>query len=76
MTPQEIDRIENAIRHIQTAADVDPWAAEIAVECMKKQIPQKPKSVFCPQCGEEFADDDYLSSDYCQNCGQRISWEE
>jgi len=42
MTPQEIDRIENAIRHIQTAADVDPWAAEIAVEAMRKQIPMKP----------------------------------
>ena len=39
MKPQEIDRIENAIRHIQTAADVDEWAAEIAVEAMRKQIP-------------------------------------
>jgi formate dehydrogenase maturation protein FdhE len=42
MTPQEKEHIENAIRHIQTATDVDPWAAGIAVECMKKQIPQKP----------------------------------
>lgn len=32
MTQQEIDRIENAIRHIQTATDVDPWAVEIAAE--------------------------------------------
>ena len=38
MTPQEIDRIENAIRHIQTSTDIDPWAAEIAVEAMRKQI--------------------------------------
>ena len=42
MTQQEIDRIKNAIRHIQTATDVDPWAAEIAVDAMRKQIPQKP----------------------------------
>ena len=42
MTAQEIDRIQNAIRHIQTAVDVDPWAAEIAVESMQKQIPEKP----------------------------------
>ena len=42
MTTQEIDRIENAIRQIQTATDVDPWAAEIAVEAMRKQIPHKP----------------------------------
>ena len=35
MTAQEKDRIECAIRHIQTAVDVDPWAVEIAVEAMK-----------------------------------------
>ena len=63
MTPQEIDRIENAIRHIQTAADVDPWACKIAVEAMKKQIPVKPIRIdknnefdgnwkkVCPLCG-------------------------
>ena len=62
MTPQEIDRIECAIRHIQTAVDVDPWAVEIAVEAMRKQIPQKAmKSIdaynnnlyrlHCPTCG-------------------------
>ena len=27
MKPQDIDRIECAIRHIQTATDVDPWGA-------------------------------------------------
>jgi formate dehydrogenase maturation protein FdhE len=42
MNKPETDRIENAIRHIQTAADVDPWAAEIAVDAMRKQIPQRP----------------------------------
>ena len=38
----ETDRIECAIRHIQTAVDVDPWAAEIAVEAMERRIPKKP----------------------------------
>ena len=70
------DRIECAIRHIQTAVDVDPWARDIAVEAMRKQIPKKPKSVFCPQCGEEFTDDDCWSADYCRNCGQAIDWTE
>lgn len=42
MTPQEIDRIECAIRHIESSLDVDPWASEIAVEAMRKQIPVKP----------------------------------
>lgn len=32
------DRIENAIRHIQTATDVDPWAMEIAVDAMQKEL--------------------------------------
>jgi len=60
MTTKE--RIENAIRHIQTATDVDPWAMEIAVNAMKKQIPIKPnvtidrawgiptKQPVCPKC--------------------------
>lgn len=42
MTPQEIDRIERAIRHIESSLDVDPWAAQIAVDAMRKQIPKKP----------------------------------
>ena len=42
MIAQEIDRIQNAIRHIQTAVDVDSWAVEIAVQAMRKQIPKKP----------------------------------
>ena len=86
MTQQEIDRIENAIRHIQTVADVDPWAAEIAVEAMRKQIPQRPnykaedrymKNHFisisiCPICHREIVAGDM----YCIDCGQRICWEE
>lgn len=55
------DEIESAIRHIETALDVDPWACEIAVIAMKQMIPQKPikrpvsynKNLFylyCPRC--------------------------
>jgi hypothetical protein len=63
MTTQK-DRIEAAIRHIQTASDVDPWAMELAVEALQKQIPKKPKRVnkndifdgnwrkICPTCGK------------------------
>ena len=58
------DRIESAIRHIQTASDVDPWAMELAVDALEKQIPKKPKRVnkndifdgnwrkICPTCGK------------------------
>jgi len=66
MTPQEIDRIQCAIRHIQTASDVDEWAVEIAVNAMQRQIPKKPmKSIDvynenlyklnCPTCGKYIA---------------------
>lgn len=61
MTPQEIDRIESAIRHIQTATDVDPWAAEIAVNAMKKQIPKKPNMV-------QNRYNEYLWNRYCPSC--------
>ena len=86
MNNQEKDRIECAIRHIQTAADIDPWAVEIAVEAMEKQIPMKPnykeedrfvKELFavytyCPVCKKEVAVDDM----YCVCCGQAIDWTE
>lgn len=53
MTPQEIDRIELAIRHIQTTTDINPWAVlavEIAVEAMKKQIPVSPNYNYTLHC--------------------------
>ncbi len=75
MTAQEKDRIECAIRHIQTAVDVDPWAVEIAVEAMEKQIPKKPKMPLdaywiCPVCGKK-VDHPF---EYCRVCGQAIDW--
>ena len=61
VTDQEKDRIECAIRHIESSLDVDPWAAEIAVDAMEKQIPKKPNKIqsqnsenlwnlYCPSC--------------------------
>ena len=81
MTAQEIDRIECAIRHIQTAVDVDPWAVEIAVEAMEKQIPKKIRierehpiygyASFCPNCNRM----DVGGWPYCPDCGQAITME-
>lgn len=51
-------------------------AVNVALKALEKQIPKKPKSVFCPQCGKEFTEDDCWSSDYCRKCGQAIDWEE
>lgn len=76
MKPQEIDRIECAIRHIQTAVDVDPWAKEIAVDAMKRQIPEKPTLhkgwLYCSVCGKDVLMEGYK---FCPDCGQRIDWE-
>jgi ribosomal protein S27AE len=82
MTPQEIDRIENAIRHIQTATDIDPWAAEIAVEAMRKQIPMKVRITTstkrCGNCGRQLSGigNIHPERNYCVKCGQAIDWEE
>ena len=77
MTVQEKDRIECAIRHIQTAVDVDPWAVEIAVDAMEKQMPKKiiSKDDYedCPVCGTIVR---YRSEGYCYNCGQKYVWAE
>jgi rubrerythrin len=86
MTPQEIDRIENAIRHIESSLDVDPWAMEIAVGAMEKQIPKELiaegdgyadgemvyDSFYCPSCDHCMEEDEV--EDYCPNCGQKIYW--
>ena len=84
-----INRIECAIRHIQTAVDVDPWAVEIAVEAMEKQIPNKPytnvihypytsdlTTVQCPNCKRRLRTrrTQAKGDRFCPDCGQAIDW--
>ena len=58
MTPQEKDRIQNAINHIKTSVDVDPWAMEIAVEAMQRQILEETRIYgTCPVCRRGFVID-------------------
>lgn len=75
MTKQEIDRVECAIRHIQSSLYVAPWACDIAVEAMKKQIQTVAKKgrwidmddhVMCSCCGATHYGAD---KNYCPNCG-------
>lgn len=81
MTPQEIDRIENAIRHIESSLDVDQWASEIAVEAMRKQIPMKVRITTstkrCGNCGRQLSGigNIHPERNYCVKCGQAIDWE-
>ena len=79
------DRIESAIRHIQSSVDIDPWAMEIAVEAMEKQMPMKPLEpelgisprhpiiIPCGNCGMELEDHMW---DYCPYCGQAVDLKE
>lgn len=85
MTTQERDRIESAIRHIQTSVDIDPWAMEIAVGAMEKQIPQKAVGehyahMRCPSCNHRIPSGGGSSSrrrdNWCNYCGQAIDWME
>ena len=82
MTTQK-NRIEAAIRHIQTAADVDPWAMELAVDALGKQIPIKPignhyAHMRCPSCDHRIPSGMGSSSkrrdNWCNYCGQKIDW--
>ena len=74
MTAQDKDRIECAIRHIQTAVDIDPWAVEIAVDAMERQdakiIPIRNGEEFatCPNCGHDLM---YHREGFCEWCGQK-----
>lgn len=80
ITISDSDRIECAIRHIQTAVDVDPWAVEIAVEAMEKQIPKKVRVTTstkrCSVCGRQLSGigNIHPERNYCQRCGQAIDW--
>jgi len=82
MTPQEIDRIERAIRHIESSLDVDPWARDIAVNAMEKQIPKKVRITTstkrCSVCGRQLSGigNIHPRRNYCQGCGQAIDWTE
>ena len=74
MTAQDKDRIECAIRHIESSLDVDPWAVEIAVDAMKRQdakiIPIRNGDEFatCPNCGHNLM---YHREGFCEWCGQK-----
>ena len=58
MTQQEIDRIECAIRHIQSSLDVDPWAMDIAVAAMKKELKNSTQPERWIPCSERLPEKD------------------
>lgn len=87
MTEREKDRLECAVRHIETATDIDPWAMELAVGALKKQIPERPAAkeeesvvkYYCARCGHFFGQRGkhcvilFDRPTYC-SCGQAQDW--
>ena len=80
ITISDSDRIECAIRHIESSLDVDPWARDIAVNAMEKQIPKKVRITTstkrCATCGRQLSGigNIHPRRNYCQGCGQAIDW--
>ena len=80
ITISDSDRIECAIRHIESSLDVDQWARDIAVNAMEKQIPKKVRITTstkrCATCGRQLSGigNIHPRRNYCQGCGQAIDW--
>ena len=55
------DRLECAIRHINTALDIDPWAQNLAVESMRMRIALmkggQPEIIRCRDCYHSVEED-------------------
>ena len=52
-------------------------AIDLAIKSLEKQIPKKPiesefTPLICPDCEAKII----LGQRYCENCGQKINWEE
>ena len=72
--------VRSLIDHIKTAADVDPWAKEMAERLLKEQEPASPTweqgKAYCGQCGQRLprkkADREI---NYCGYCGRPVKWQ-
>jgi hypothetical protein len=70
MNNQEKDRIECAIRHIESSLDVDPWARDIAVDAMEKRMPKKPGyTKLMYKCNGEDLELNHPECPYCRTHG-------
>lgn len=68
-------RLEVNLIPYETGIDIS--VLDIAIECIEKQIPKKPRieymplfKAYCPICGGRL-----LPSKWCPKCGQAILWE-
>lgn len=76
--------VENRMMHgtyneCNNAAELANKAAELAINALKKQIPEKPNKTrwhgtmlnYCPDCGKGIPSESII---YCNHCGQKIDW--
>ena len=82
MTPQMAMYTLNSFNLRTNADNYDNCALDLAIEALKKQIPEKPRlakfsdtgivySQDCPACKHKL----FIGTTYCRDCGQKIDWE-
>ena len=64
-------------RYLLRKEEPIPKSVALGMKALEKQIPKKPKGVYCPSCGFD-CDSDAQSPfpKYCQNCGQALDYGE
>ena len=69
--------VQSLIDHIKSAMDVDPWAAEMAEDLLKRNVPVeivwKCGFPHCSACGQMIPEGSAVK--YCLQCGQAVKWE-
>ena len=71
------DRLESAIRHINTSLDIDPWAQNLAVESIIMRIDLLKNGyteiIHCRNC--KYSIDEYNDGDcYCKKPHKALEW--
>lgn len=75
-----LDKANTDNRKLKENEMLDVEMAELVIDAMKKQIPQKVVNQSCPVCVAYFSDEDaelnvpYVN--YCYSCGQALDWSE
>lgn len=68
-----VDKTATAEDIVQTPQSTDTNVSNIpAVETITNTITEKPKVLFCEECGVKLVD----GSTFCHKCGTKISWDE
>lgn len=71
----ELNEVTEAKENLEKFDDIiRTWRNVKVCECCQTEVPISSK--FCPECGEEFCDEDYDENGFCPHCGEEISSEQ